>query len=197
MAIREWCEVQDAIGDYPTEGGIMVMGEIRGLERRHDEMCVLLNSTLTRFTPDQVEADVAFVDQVTYDWYVEYLRRRTSVGPLYSFSLPPFEGRAALEFRGALWESLSTRVPNGKNGQDTPPIVNAILKDLETALSPIREVVATDVLPESNAAALHIAGADDVMEVVAVQVTCPEWWMTLVYPASMFDDTARADLVAR
>ena len=130
-----------------------------------------------------LDVDCVFVDQVHYDCYHDYLEKRSRAGPVCSFALSPLEGRAVLEVRGPLMEALTDTSAGEDRG--VMAVLNAILHHLQTAIAPIQPVVLKDLVIEPNASAVRVAAADDVVEVAAVQVGRPEWWVTFCYPLAM------------
>ena len=51
----------------------------------------------------------------------------------------------------------------------------------------VQAVALTELTIEPDVSQVRIAAAEDVVEVLAIQVDRPEWWMTFCYPMTMFD----------
>ena len=66
-------------------------------------------------------------------------------------------------------------------------VLNSILHDLQTAMAPIQPVVLEDMVIEPDTSVVRMGAADDLVEVLAVQVDRPEWWMTFCYPLAMLE----------
>ncbi len=183
LALREFARSESAVDFAWPPADPMTLDALRGLEGVHDDLALALSTTLSSLAGRPVDVDTAFVDQVYHGCYCDYLQKRSGAGPVCSFALPPFEGRAVLEVRDPLMAALAD--PRAEEEDGVTVVLNGILHDLQTAMAAIQPVVVSNLVLEPDASAVRIAAADDLVEVVAIQVDRPEWWMTFCYPMAM------------
>ncbi|MBT6144894.1 MAG: sigma-70 family RNA polymerase sigma factor [Gemmatimonadetes bacterium] len=180
MALRQFARSQtrEAVDiPWPPSSRHMSLDSLRGLERVHDEQCLLLSRTLSDLASCPLDVDTVFVDQTYLASYHHYLGTRTSPGPVCSFVATPLPGRASLEIRSPLAEAL------GCKGDGLGDVLQAILSDLQSAMCTIQPASIGD-LHLDDVKEPH--GADnDLVQVVGVQVGRPEWWMIFCYPLTM------------
>jgi len=180
MALRQFAKSQTRGTvdiPWPPSSAHMSLDSLRGLERVHDEQCLLLSRTLSDLASRPLDVDTAFVDQTYLASYRHYLGARSTPGPVCSFSVTPLLGRASLEIRSPLAEALAC------TGDRIGDVLQAILNDLQPCMATIQPVSIGDLRLDDFE---EPCGADDdLVQVVALQVERPEWWMIFCYPMTM------------
>ncbi|MBT7915840.1 hypothetical protein HN588_18265 [Candidatus Bathyarchaeota archaeon] len=184
---REFFQAQT---DEEEPSGKLSKDVLRALENMHDEFGKLLNATLPPFLGGKVSAVTAYLDQATYREYIQYQKSRSDSGYGCIFTPAPLEGRAAVDCsRGliaALLDHSSEKLElNQEDWTALDAICQRLWKDLRQAWSLVLPTEIEGTRLDSNPPSLEIAAPSDLVVVIGVQVSKPEWWITFCYPNAL------------